>query len=197
LFALNPPFVPPPEKALAEHEERLKNALTSWNFRSVSTPGDGNCLFHSVVFALQQQLQQQNDSISRVLSPLGINLTSQSTADVIAALRKAVVDEWLGHNSKEYQSFLTYGQLETEACHFLNSGEFAGEMGDLVITALSNVLQIQTYIPYSWLTTSMAVVIMMTLYGKILMKMMVMLRSIQSTVIVAEEVRKELLATYN
>ena len=96
-------------------------ALTSWNFRSVSTPGDGNCLFHSVVFALQQQLQQQNNSICQVLSTLGMNLTSQSTADVITTLRKAVVDEWLGHNSKEYQSFLTYGQLETEACRFLNS----------------------------------------------------------------------------
>ena len=141
LSALNPPFIPSPESALDEHKKRLTNSLTSWNFRSVSTPGDGNCLFHSVAFALQQQSQQGNDSICQVLSSLGINLTSQSTAEVITALRKAVVDEWLGDNSKEYQSFLTYAQLEKEACRFLKSGEFAGEIGDLVITALAHVLQ--------------------------------------------------------
>ena len=49
--------------------------------------------------------------------------------------------EWLGDHSQEYQSFLTRAQLVGEAHRFLENGEFAGELGDLVLTGLANVLQ--------------------------------------------------------
>ena len=41
-----------------------------------------------------------------------------------------------------YQSFLTHQQLKEEAHRFLQDGEFTGDVGDLVLPALVNVLAI-------------------------------------------------------
>lgn len=53
----------------------------------------------------------------------------------------AVVDELLGSSTDEYQSFLSHEQLSTQAQCFLKDGEFMGEIGNLVIKELCNVLQ--------------------------------------------------------
>ena len=39
------------------------------------------------------------------------------------------------------RQYIHHFQLEHEAACFLDNGEFTGELGDLVIAALSNVLQ--------------------------------------------------------
>ena len=49
--------------------------------------------------------------------------------------------EWLGDHSKDYQQFMTEGQLHIQAEEFLQDGVFSLDIGDLVITALSNMLQ--------------------------------------------------------
>ena len=75
------------------------------------------------------------------MQSLGIQVHEDSVQDIIKKLRKAVVDELLGNNTAEYQSFLSHEQLSTQAQRFLKDGEFMGEVGDLMIKALCNVLQ--------------------------------------------------------
>ena len=126
------------------HSERLENVLASWNFQQVKIPGDGNCLFASVALHLQTVLPSLNSShpLQAIIDSLEIAITPTTTLEsIILSLRKSVVNEWLGEHSQYYSRFLTLAQLENEAACFLESGEFAGELGDLVIAALSNVLQ--------------------------------------------------------
>lgn len=73
---------------------------------------------------------------------ISIDPTEQPIADVVRTLRKAVVEEWLGENTGSYQSFLTSDQLHEQAQSFLNSGTFAGDIGDLVVRALANALKV-------------------------------------------------------
>lgn len=123
------------------HKGRLSNALASWNFRQVEVPGDGNCLFTAVALHLQLIGQEPASPLHPILERLGIDVSSDSVQHIAKLLRRAVVTEWLGEHSTEYTGFLASAQLEKEAQTFLNSGEFAGELGDLVVSALSNVLQ--------------------------------------------------------
>ena len=122
------------------HSKRLNDVLSAWNFKSMSVPGDSNCLFTAVAVNLQKVASKSKD-LADQLQSLGIQVSKDSIQDIIKKLRKAVVDELLGNNTAEYQSFLSQEQLSTEAQHFLKDGEFMGEVGDLMIKALCNVLQ--------------------------------------------------------
>ena len=56
---------------------------------------------------------------------------------------EAVVLEWTGEDTMYYQCFLTQQQLLQEEAHrFLHNGEFTGDVGNLVLPALVNVLAI-------------------------------------------------------
>ena len=124
--------------------EALANVLDSWNFSKVEIPGDGNCLFTAVALYLETVYPSLPSSHPRtdIINSLGVTMgTSSTTYSIIDALRKVVVQEWLGQNSQYYTGFLSSVQLEHEAARFLDNGEFTGELGDLVIAALSNVLQ--------------------------------------------------------
>ena len=121
------------------HEHRLDSVLKSWNFERIAVPSDGDCLFASVAVGIKDLSQR---GISNILNDMSIDPTEQPIADVVHTLRKAVVEEWLGENTGSYQSFLTSDQLHEQAQSFLNSGTFAGDIGDLVVQALANVLKI-------------------------------------------------------
>lgn len=108
-------------------------------FERIAVPSDGDCLFASVAVGIKDLSQR---GISNVLNDMSIDPTEQPIADVVQTLRKAVVEEWLGENTGSYQSFLTSDQLHEQAQSFLNSGTFAGDIGDLVVRALANVLKI-------------------------------------------------------
>ena len=60
---------------------------------------------------------------------------------IITTLRSLIVAEWLGEYSNEYKEFMTGNQLQEQASDFLHSGEFASNVGDLVIAAISNILK--------------------------------------------------------
>lgn len=133
----------PDLKEQLQHEERLNQVLKSWKLSKYQTPRDGNCLFHSLIFHLKFQIENGNRAIQDFLQQsCEVDINQEATEDVIAALRQLVVDEWLGEFSEEYQSFFTSGQLKDQAKAFLCSGEFASDIGDLVITALSNIFRI-------------------------------------------------------
>ena len=123
------------------HEDRLDSVLRSWNFERITVPGDGDCLFTSVAMNIKHFSQLGNESLCNILKDLSIDPNIQSIPGIVSILRKAVVDEWLGENTGDYQSFLTLDQLQEQAQAFLNSGTFTGDIGDLVVRALTNVLK--------------------------------------------------------
>ena len=120
------------------HEHRLDSVLKSWNFERIAVPSDGDCLFASVVLSIKELSQR---GITNVLQHMSIDPKEQSNDDIVCLLRKAVVDEWLGDNTGNYQAFLTSDQLHKQARSFLKNGTFAGDIGDLVVQALANVLK--------------------------------------------------------
>lgn len=98
-----------------------------------------SCLFASVITYLL--LHHEHPSNVELAFLVGYTPTLGRIDDMIKALRKAIVQEWLGERSESYQSFLTGQQLQAEADQFLRMGEFSGDVGDLVLLALSHVLQ--------------------------------------------------------
>jgi len=123
------------------HEDRLDSVLRSWNFERITVPGDCDCLFTSVAMNIKHLCQLGTESLFNILKDLSIDSNTQSIPEIVSILRKAVVNEWLGENTGDYQSFLTSDQLEEQAQAFLNSGTFAGDIGDLVVQVLTNVLK--------------------------------------------------------
>lgn len=114
--------------------------LKSWKFSRLEVPRDGNCLFHSVARNLIFQLESGNADLRNILDGLGIH-SHQPLIEIASDLRRGVVKEWIGEHSKDYQQFMTEGQLLTQAEQFLQDGVYSLDIGDLAITALSNMLQ--------------------------------------------------------
>jgi hypothetical protein len=75
-----------------------------------------------------------------------IHIQESHLEDAIATLRSLVVAEWLGEFTIEYQGFMTRNQLQEQAAISLDGGEFAPDVGDLVISAISNILMIPVII---------------------------------------------------
>ena len=119
----------------SSHERRLTNVLQAWNFARVATIPDGNCLFSAIAYGIRLQIQQGNRIIKEILEKHNV------CSDMTLSLRRLVVEEWLGENCEDYQSFLTHANLQVEALKFLQPGVFSGEMGDLVIKAVANIIQ--------------------------------------------------------
>ena len=57
--------------------------------------------------------------------------------DLYDTIKKECSCEWLGEHINDYQSFLT---SHIEADKFLESGQFDGELSDVMVRALTNVL---------------------------------------------------------
>ncbi len=122
-----------------QHNEVLENTLAAWNFQQIQVDRDGNCLFVSVVTNLMLNGEHpSNKHLAAIHSTLP---TPDNMMDVVKSLRTAIVNEWMGERTSQYQSFLTGHQLHEIATNYLSMGEFAGDVGDLILPALSNVLR--------------------------------------------------------
>ena len=118
---------------------KLENVLKSGNFKRLPVTGDGNCLFYAVAYFLL--CRRQHECVQQLLLKFDcMPDNTQPVKHLTAKLREAVVQEWLGENTLYYQSFLTHQQLQVEVHRFLRDGEFAGDIGDLVLPAVVNVL---------------------------------------------------------
>ena len=107
-------------------------------------PGDGNCLFTAVAHNLVDRLKNNDEAVFCSLNRLGVlsNTPNELCVSFLAnALRRLVVQEWLGENAEYYQGFVTT-DIATHAHQYLNSGEFGGDLGDLMVVTLSNILHI-------------------------------------------------------
>ncbi len=123
-------------------DDNLSNVLSQWNFETVAVSRDGNCLFTSVSVGILQLAQQPNcQPMLNSLARIGITNDNLNIADISRLLRRLMVVEWLGDNSDYYQKFVSF-DIRDRATTFLNQGQFAGDLGDLMIVTLSNILYI-------------------------------------------------------
>ena len=119
----------------------LDKILSSWNFRRVTVPGDGNCLFTSVTLAMMHRIQNGDSVFINALLAIGLpNSELRNTAFICQFLRNRMVKEWLDNRSF-YQGFVT-DDILAAADYYQQSGTFSGDLGDLMVLTLANVLQI-------------------------------------------------------
>ncbi|XP_070567493.1 uncharacterized protein [Ptychodera flava] len=121
------------------HDKRLERVAENWNMQVVPVQGDGNCLFTAVSMAVQGL--QENGDMTHHLASLGL-ASNMEIPHMALRLRQLVVEEWTGQHGQQYVSFFPNINFVVEAERFLSSGTFGGELGNAMVLALSNVLQI-------------------------------------------------------
>lgn len=107
-----------------QHSERLSNILEACSMQRHPIAGDGDCCFSAVAFSLNNNSDKFSASDLEFLQSLGI-LFSMDNNTMAMQLRKILVREW-----------------KEEAPKFLTGGYFHGDLGDLMLTGLSNSLRV-------------------------------------------------------
>lgn len=118
---------------------KINLVVSGLGFEILPVPKDGDCLFTSVLLQLEQLLPHaDNKELTDHLQMLG--LTEKTLPEKVKVLRAKLVDEWLS-NKDEYQKFLVDTELEEKAAEFRNNGVFTGELGNMMLLGVSNVLR--------------------------------------------------------
>ena len=117
---------------------KLDPFVSGLGFQIVPVPKDGDCLFTSVIFQLDQMgpLSDSND-LSAFIETLKLCST---TLDKVLLLRGKLVDEWLS-SKEEYEKFLVDTELEDMAPDYRNVGIFTRQLGNMMLLGLANVLK--------------------------------------------------------
>ena len=135
------------QQDVCSNSNKVDELLKAHGLQRLPVEKDGNCLFSSVFFYISQILATSDCGLNNLrghLNSIGISRDNDAQ-EVIATLRKLVVEEFLGNNLHEYSSFLSskeHSSYEEIANNFLHDGFFDCELGNAVILALSNVLHV-------------------------------------------------------
>ena len=122
---------------------RLEGLAGRFGMQIVPMSRDGNCLFASVGFSIMQRLSSTLSTVRQQYVNLGIQSTSTLECNS-QTLRRLMTNE-MKNNRNRYLPFLEnvndrdYDDLVTT---FEQPGEFAGNIGDLMVKAITNVLKI-------------------------------------------------------
>ena len=137
-------------------ERRVDGLLSGYGLKRVFMPKDGNCLFSSIAFALQNQLNfpenEVNSSFLEHLESVGVT-NDLSMLCMIRTLRKLTVDEFQGEHRSEYASYLEVDEnqdYENMSESFNKNGFFDCALGNAVPLPLSNVLKVSIVIMSSF-----------------------------------------------
>ena len=125
-------------ETFVEENKILDQNLASFGLERVETPENGDCLFHAVLFSVINQVPEAHEHLCNV------GLTTQNATDNIQQLRKLMVQEWM-LNKQRYKNYLDENkreEFEQNSERYLKCGEYAGDFGDLMITAIANVLSL-------------------------------------------------------
>lgn len=124
-----------------EHDKRIDNILKSWSMSREHIAKDGDCCFRAVARNISKLTETGGLSSQAYehLANLGlVNLDEESLSD---SLRVLTVSEWLGKNRPHYESFLTTDNFDEEVKRFTHKWYFTGELGNLMVLAMANVLK--------------------------------------------------------
>lgn len=124
-----------------EHDERIDNILKGWSMSREHIAKDGDCCFREVARNVYKLTETRGRNIHAYehLAHLGlVNLSEESLSNRLRAL---TVSEWSGENRQQYESFLTTDNFDEEVMRFTHKGYFTGELGNLMVLAMANVLK--------------------------------------------------------
>ncbi|KAK3752373.1 hypothetical protein QZH41_000381 [Actinostola sp. cb2023] len=128
--------ISPYEKLISESSEQEKNTevlyknLSEYGLEIDKVPGDGNCLFRSIVLQVQR-LAQYCPELEKYLELIGMGKTQEEDT---TKLRELFVTE-LQNNFAGYKEWIniTNINLEQDLSNFSEDGFFASDIGDLCI----------------------------------------------------------------
>lgn len=130
------------ERIQAEHSERLSNILDSCSMNKYPIVGDGNCCFSAVAFSLINNSNEICSPDKQFLSTLGLDF-SMDVKTMAMQLRRILVSEWIENESWYKSKDFVVNDLcmEDEAQKFLISGNYYGDLADIMLNGLSNALR--------------------------------------------------------
>ena len=103
---------------------------------------NGDCCFGSVarnIFHITRTRETDSQVVEH-LSKLGLFKLNEDS--LVTKLRELTVSEWSGENRQHYQDFLQHSvNFKNEVKRFSQPGYFTGELGDLMVSAMANVLK--------------------------------------------------------
>jgi len=127
--------------------DSLASSVKSHGFNIVNILPDGNCFFSAVGFQILQILESSSSvsdhPFTNKLKEIGI--TPQTPLDeIVYILRNEIVSEWLGERRSEYEPFVASSGIayEEQVRNFLINGFFDNDVGNTMVLAASNLLQI-------------------------------------------------------
>lgn len=109
-------------------------------------PKDGDCCFRAVARNIIRITRTGEIHCQVVEHLTNLGLFKQSEDSLVTKLRELTVSEWSGENKQHYENFLTTDNFENEVERFSHRGYFTGELGNLMVLAMANVLKMPTVI---------------------------------------------------
>ena len=120
---------------------RLSRRLSSFNLKRVNILGDGNCAFRSVA---QQIISMSSCGGEPELRAHFEDLGLEGDEDAISSQLRYLFVKELQNKSEEYRLKYTYDMsaesFQKEVKAFSSDGIFSGQVGDIVMKALSDIL---------------------------------------------------------
>ena len=116
-----------------EHTMRLDQVLTAWGMERINVPKDGNCCFYAVAVQLKMYENKQAN--------IGIEVKNNDVSTISTHLRERTVNEWI-ENRHEYEEFMMDIDVMREAEKFRQPGFYDSQLGDSMVLALANTLNL-------------------------------------------------------
>ena len=138
---------------VSSHDKNYEQNQTSsifgiaarYGMEIVLMPKDGNCLLRAVAFTISQRFSTYAPTLSTCQHYVDLGINQDSTIDDITKILRSLMTNELRRNKNAYLPFLqniTNEQYDKFVVMFEQPGVFAGDFGDLMVRALSNVLKI-------------------------------------------------------
>ena len=129
------------DRDVDENDKRIDDILKSWSMYREHIAKDGDCCFRAVARNIFR-ITRTGEIDSHVNEHLAnLDLFNLSEDSLVTKLRALTVSEWSGENRQRYESFLTTDSFENEIERFSHQGYFTGELGNLMVLAMANVLK--------------------------------------------------------
>lgn len=144
-----PVSIPKTNDEESTHSQRLQCSLATHNRQIVPMAKNGNCAFLSVAHALSNAEEFNSLFVENIMTNTNLNiellqLNENGIEKFADQLRKEFVQQAYRHVDKYIKSttFSSKALYMKELSHFEEQGVFSGQIGDMVMSVLADLLQI-------------------------------------------------------